>query len=197
MPRTPKSVASSNGRLDSKNWIEGALVQLADHGIDGVRIEVLARALGVTKGSFYWHFKDRDALLEAMLQTWRRKSTLQLMERLGQGSVSPIQRLDSLLKFPFASPNSRLGADVELAIRLWGRHDPRARSALAEIDELRMGFIKSIFVDLGMTQKSAEARAALVYGFMRVGASLPVEQPSVALCDEIGTALARTCTRTN
>lgn len=177
--------AKKERRLDVDDWVTAALAELADNGIDSVSVQSLARKLNVTKGSFYWHFRDRDALLEAMLQTWRRKATILVMERLEQRAANAKERLEGLLKHPFASPSSPFGAEVELAIRLWGRRDERARNVLTEIDHLRIRFIASIFADLGFTTESSRARAVLTYGFMRIGASLPKDAAAQSLSIEI------------
>ncbi|WP_219894305.1 TetR/AcrR family transcriptional regulator [Aquisediminimonas profunda] len=169
-----KSAAKPSKRLEAGDWVNAALAALADFGIGGVRVEKLALTLGVTKGSFYWHFKDRDALLLELLETWRRRATVQVMERLERRAMSAQQRLEELLRFPFASPRAAEGSDVELAIRLWGRNDPRAWRILAEIDELRLRYLTSILTELGLPTEEAEARAVIGYGFMRVGNSLPL-----------------------
>ncbi|WP_337180575.1 helix-turn-helix domain-containing protein [Sphingopyxis granuli] len=174
MPRVAKpAVAAASNRLEVADWVHAGLLLLADQGIVGVRVEALARGLGVTKGSFYWHFKDREALLREMLQSWRRRATLSVIERLQGRATTPVSRLDSLLQLPFASPKAQDGASVELAIRLWARQDATARAVLEEIDMLRMGFICAIFEELGFGSDDAQARASLVYGFMREGATLP------------------------
>lgn len=199
MARTPKALASSRGkgsaepanaRLEIKDWVNAALIDLANKGIAGVGVESLARKLGVTKGSFYWHFKDRDALLFEMLQAWRKRATLLVMERLERDEATPLTRLEGLLRFPFISPRAAEGSDVELAIRMWGRDDARARQALGEIDELRMRFITSIFTALGQPPTAAEARAALVYSFMRIAPSLPTQLETSELIENIMQAVA-------
>ncbi len=70
-----KSPRRHSARIDGNAWIQAALSILAERGISGVRVETLAKQLGVTKGSFYWHFKDRDALFDALLDSWRRVLT--------------------------------------------------------------------------------------------------------------------------
>lgn len=159
-------------RLDANAWADAALTELAEHGIDGVRVEVLAKLLRVTKGSFYWHFKDRDALLAAMLERWRRRATLLLIERLDRAGSSPADRLSELLRLPMRGQRSVLAAEIELAIRLWGRTDPRARSALEEVDDLRLEYLTRLFVEVGCSKELARARAILAYSYLRVGASL-------------------------
>ncbi|HET8778714.1 MAG TPA: helix-turn-helix domain-containing protein, partial [Agromyces sp.] len=101
-------------------WVEEGLRALAAGGTDAVRIEALAKSLGVTKGGFYGYFADRDALLEAMLDSWERESTdevLDLIEREGGDPKAKIQRA-GMLTFS----NDRL-LPIDLAIRDWARRD--------------------------------------------------------------------------
>src|SRR5215475_9213904 len=91
------ATAQNGESLDEEAWIEGGLELLASDSVDGVGIEALARKLGVTKGSFYWHFKDRAALLQAMLRSWQRKATLAIIERLEQSDKPPAERLRKIL----------------------------------------------------------------------------------------------------
>jgi AcrR family transcriptional regulator len=167
-----KKTAGETPRLDSQAWVQAALDILAEQGIDGVRVEILAKQLGVTKGSFYWHFKDRDALFEAILDTWRRQATLRIISRLDQTTQTSAGRLRQLLHLPFQGPRSERGADVELSLRLWSRRDPRARAALAEVDQLRLRYIAGLLEDCGCNANDAKARAVLAYSFIRVGATL-------------------------
>lgn len=163
------------GKLDEKAWIEAALGQLAAEGIAGVRVELLAKRLAVTKGSFYWHFKDRDALHERMLEHWRRHATLQLIERLDRNEASPAGRLKRLLRLPIQG-RSASAAEVELAIRLWARRDDRARAALAEVDQLRLRYIESLLMLCGVPAEEADARAVLAYSYIRVAATLVMDE---------------------
>jgi len=167
-----KRLLSEAPRLDSQAWVQAALDSLAEQGIDGVRVEILAKQLGVTKGSFYWHFKDRDALFEAILDAWRRQATLRIISRLDQTTQTSAGRLRHLLNLPFQGPRSERGADVELSLRLWSRRDPRARAALAEVDQLRLSYIAGLLEDCGCDANDAKARAVLAYSFIRVGTTL-------------------------
>jgi AcrR family transcriptional regulator len=159
------------GRLDAEAWINAAIVQLALTGIDGVRIELLARNLHVTKGSFYAHFRDRAELLEAVLRYWRSRATLALIDRMNLKGGSARERLKQLVALVISS-RSRWGDDAELSIRLWARQDERARTTLAEVDELRVRYITNILTECGLEAGSARARALLIYAFMRVAPSL-------------------------
>lgn len=188
MGKTPSTrSANETRRLDADAWAEAGLSELGDHGIDGVRVEVLAKRLAVTKGSFYWHFKDRDALLVSMLQLWRRRATLALIERLDQQGGSASQKLRALLRLPLKGKKAIMAAEVELAIRLWSRRDPRARAALAEVDELRLRYIERLFVEGGMTLDEARARAVLAYSYQRVAATLLSSQDNTLIrtCEDL------------
>ena len=158
-------------RLDADAWTVAALDVLAAQGIDGVRVELLARNLGVTKGSFYWHFRDRDALHVAMLERWRRRATLDIIERLDRDE-QPRHRFGALMRLPFSGPRSAHGADIELAIRLWGRRDPRARAALEEVDRLRTDYIAGLLTSFAVPAAEAQSRAVLAYCYMRVASTL-------------------------
>jgi AcrR family transcriptional regulator len=168
-------------------WVNAALEILAEQGIDGVRIEPVAKKLGVTKGSFYWHFKDRDALFEAILEDWRRGATLRIIARLDQTTQTPEGRLRQLINLPFQGARSERGADVELSLRLWSRRDARARAALAEVDQLRLGYIAGLLQDCGFAPATAQARAVLVYAFIRVGTTLvpPADEAGVGACLDV------------
>ncbi|MFT3727893.1 MAG: TetR/AcrR family transcriptional regulator [Terricaulis sp.] len=158
--------------LDADAWADGALAALAIGGIETVRVAVLAEGLGVTKGSFYWHFKDRDALLAKMLERWRRRATLGLIERLDAAGANAEDRLRRLLRLPIKGKKSAFGAQVELAIRLWARSDERAQAALAEVDEIRLRYITKLLTEIGAPVLEARARAVLAYSYLRVAASL-------------------------
>ena len=189
-----KATQSEAKRLDATAWIDAALDQLAQAGIDGVRVELLAKRLGVTKGSFYWHFKDRDRLFESMLSHWRRRATLGLIERLDRDEVTPRDRLHRLLRLPFAGKRSTWGADIELALRMWGRRDKRARVVLEEVDQLRLRYIESLLVASGTASEEAAAGAIIAYSYMRVAGTLvlPEEGELLERCEaRLASPLAR------
>jgi AcrR family transcriptional regulator len=165
-PISASPKAKSTGTLEAEHWTQAALTMLARNGIEAVRVERLAKMLGVTKGSFYWHFKDRPALLDAMLTSWRQRATLGIIDRLERSSVPPAERLRELLKLMRNSPRATRGADIEAAIRLWGHSDPRVAGVVQEIDRLRLAHIKSLVEAAhdGVRQ-DATARAALIYAY--------------------------------
>ncbi|NIJ37716.1 AcrR family transcriptional regulator [Sphingopyxis panaciterrae] len=186
MPREESAKKKDSARLGAPDWIEAALDVLSEHGIDRVSVEPIAKRLGVTKGSFYWHFKDRDDFLEAILGHWRRRATLQIIERIERADESPRERFIRLMRLPFrGSSRSRRGAEIELSIRLWGRSDPRARAALTEVDQLRLSYIRQLLVAAGVSEVDAPARAIQAYSYMRVATTLiaPGDEVLIARCE--------------
>ncbi len=164
-----KSVPSK--RLSDQAWIDAALNKLAAGNIDDVRVEALARELGVTKGSFYWHFKNRKALLERMLDSWMNKATLAVANRIHQRSHGWSDELVQLLTLPARTPPTKLAVETELAIRSWARFNELAAAKVEEIDRIRAESFCLIFSELGFSEKESIQRAAIAQAFM-LGESL-------------------------
>lgn len=148
----------SRSQLSAQDWTDAALRALADGGVAAVRVDVLARALGVSRGSFYWHFADRDALLRAALEQWERAVTTQVIERL-EGIASPRARFEQLFRTAF-------GAEVipglQPAIMAHSGH-PVVEPVLRRVTERRLGFITGLYSDLGLDPEAARRRAVICY----------------------------------
>jgi len=149
--------------LTPADWIAAATALLVDQGIDAVRVDVLARQLGVTRGSFYWHFKDRDDLLRSALQAWRDAATEQIIQRFDDRHADPRALLRELVSLPFRGERARRAASVELAIRDWARRDAMARQAVDEVDERRISYQAQVFSALGFSIAEARIRAFALY----------------------------------
>ncbi len=160
------------GPLSADSWIDAAMLVLAKKGIESVRVEPLAKLLGVTKGSFYWHFPDRSALLDAMLMSWRRRATLAIIERMERGQADPVERLRALIALPKKSLRSVDGADIEASMRLWARTDPKAAATIRDIDRLRLDYIAELLAATQRNSEDAKPRAVLVYAFILAEAAL-------------------------
>ncbi len=137
-------------RAPRSTWTEAGLRALAAGGPDAVRIEALARTLGVTKGSFYWHFDNRHALLDDILDTWERVSVDEVIERIegtpGDGDPTARSKLERL--GAIASSSEVLGIEpvaVDLAIRDWARRDEKVAHRLRRVDNRRMDYMRSLF----------------------------------------------------
>ena len=142
-------------RTPRSGWIDEGLKALAGGGPDAVRVEPLARALGVTKGGFYWHFQDRRALLGEMLDTWERLSIDEVIERIeGEGGDARVRlrRLSAL-----ASSGDEL-LRIDLAIRNWSRRDEAVAERLRRVDNRRMDYMRSLFAEFCPEEEEVEAR---------------------------------------
>lgn len=152
--------------LVPEDWIAAATTLLAERGIDAVRVDVLAKQLGVTRGSFYWHFKDREDLLQRMLTAWRNQATEQVISRFERHDEPPDELIRELLLLPFRGRAALEAASVELAIRAWAGRDAMARQRLDEIDAQRMSYIAQCLSALGHPIGQARTRAFVLYGYL-------------------------------
>ena len=135
---------------------------LAAGGPDAVRVEALAQALGVTKGGFYGHFADRNALLEEMLDTWERKAIDEVLERVERqgGDVRARLRRAGALAF------SRELLPIDLAVRDWSRRDRAVAERLRRVDNRRMDYLRLLFGALCSDEDEAEARSMLAFSLV-------------------------------
>jgi AcrR family transcriptional regulator len=146
-------------RTPRTSWIQEGLRALGVGGPDAVRIEKLAEALGVTKGGFYWHFDDRGALLEEMLDGWERMGVDAVIERVegdGGDARAKLRRL-----FALTSSGPRGFLKIELAIRDWARRDKAVAKRLRRIDNRRMEYMRSLFSDFCSDEDEVEVRCVL------------------------------------
>ncbi len=146
-------------------WIDAATDVLVDQGIDHVRVDTLAGQLGVTRGSFYWHFRDREDLLRRVLQAWRERATVQLTQRLERARSDPREQLHDVVSLPFRGRAALRAARIELAIRAWARRDEMARVAVDEADRARLDYHLQLFQALGFESTEARARAFVLYSY--------------------------------
>jgi AcrR family transcriptional regulator len=149
----------------SQDWVAAGLAELATRGVDGVRVEVLAERLGVTKGGFYRRFKDRRALLNAILETWKDGRIASIKRQAEQGGGTAVERIRSLIRL-FSERANAQGMALELAIRQWARTDPMAAAAAAKVDVARLETTSMLYRDLGLSVPDADARAVLLYAFL-------------------------------
>lgn len=177
--RRPTADANARTRLTPEAWIEAATAVLVDQGIDHVRVDVLAGQLRVTRGSFYWHFRDREDLLRRVLQAWREQSTVQLTRRLERAGSDPQEQLRDVISLPFRGRAALRGARIELAIRAWARRDRVAQEAVDEADAARIAHHDRIFQALGFKAAEAQMRGFLLYSY-EVAESLLTRQGSAA-----------------
>ncbi len=154
---------SAELRTPRGSWIEEGLRALADGGPDAVKVELLAKRLGVTKGGFYGQFADRDELLAAVLDTWERESTDEVVERVERegGDMATKVRRAGALTFS----GERL-LPVDLAVRDWARRDPAVAERLRRVDNRRMDYLRQLFGSGLDDPVDVEARSLLAFSLV-------------------------------
>lgn len=151
--------------LTRADWIAAALALLIDEGIDAVRITRLADVLSVTRGSFYWHFRDRDDLYEALIAHWERSNTAAVLD-----AVRDAPSLDAgiLALFDTWLDTSRFDPRLDSAMRDWARRSEDVRNAVEAADDARIKGIAALFAAHGFDETDAFIRARIIY-FTQVG----------------------------
>ncbi len=146
-------------RTPRRTWIEEGLRALSAGGPDAVRIEALARALGVSKGGFYGYFDDRRALLDEMLDTWERRSTDEVIERVEREGGDAMARARRAGALTFSSEL----LPIDLAVRDWSRREPAVAERLRRVDNRRMGYLRSQLVTVCADEDELEARSLTAF----------------------------------
>jgi AcrR family transcriptional regulator len=149
-------------RTPRERWVEEGMRALAAGGPDAVRIEPLARTLGVTRGGFYWHFANRGALLAEMLDRWERDTTTALIEVLEADGGEPRAKLRRLWELATERPV----LPVDLAVRDWARRDPAVARRLVGVDERRMEYLRTLYRPLCEREDEVEIRALLSFSLL-------------------------------
>ncbi|MFM7333260.1 MAG: TetR family transcriptional regulator [Tabrizicola sp.] len=151
-------------KLARTDWVLAALRALVRGGIGAVRVEALARDLGATKGSFYWHFKDLGELHQVMLELWSEIGTRRVTELVRGSGLDPMGQLLLLVDMVSVTPGEALGGvEIEPALRDWGRIDPRARAALEAVDRQRLEDITGFLRAAGVPETELLPKAQLIY----------------------------------
>jgi AcrR family transcriptional regulator len=145
-------------RTPRSRWIEEGLRAIAAGGPDAVRVETLARALGVTKGGFYWHFEDRRALLGEMLDEWERVGVDEVIARVELEGGDARTRLRRL--FELASRSGEL-LRIDLAVRDWARRERAVAKRVRRVDNRRMDYLRSLFGAFCADEDDVEARSLM------------------------------------
>ena len=144
-------------QLSAKDWLDQGLRTLAESGFTALKAEPLAKAMGVSRGSFYWHFADIGAYHAAILRHWREVAAEQVIANL-EASSEDENPLQLLLQRSFSSKPA-----LENAIRTWATIDPLARSAVQATDRRRLSYVESLFERSGVAPEVARSRAQIFY----------------------------------
>ncbi len=179
-----RKVAGRAGALTADDWLQAASRVIAEAGVSAVAVEPLARRLGVTKGSFYWHFPNRDALLEATLERWERESTEAVIAAVEQ-VADPRERLRRLAEVsiddPLGSRTPGPGIAFDDAFELAvsdAVEDPIVQPVLRRVSERRVDYLQECYRALGSSPGEARRRALLVYAAYLGTLRLTREAPS-------------------
>ncbi len=161
--------------LTRDDWISGAWDMLGENGLDGVRVEPLARRLGVTKGSFYWHFKDRQQLMDALLDRWFSIWDDQMLPDMEE-AANPADRIWAL----FESVVGRVTRGQTVSLRMMSHSDADVARRIEERDAQRLSFLTSQLVEIGFAADEARVRGQ-VYQTIMTGeylrsGGLPLEE---------------------
>ena len=169
---------SETPRLTPDDWLDAAFKAVVDGGFDNVRVLVIAQALGVTRGSFYWHFADHADLVTSLIARWRERE-VELNRALQRESMAdPQVDLERLLEAALAHAGTDLeNMRFELALRGLGRRDPAIAKLLVEVDAARMALFESKFQRLTGDPKTAAELAVLFY-LVIVGSNQALSRPS-------------------
>jgi AcrR family transcriptional regulator len=156
-------------RTARDKWIEEGLRALSAGGPEAVRIEVLAQALGVTKGGFYGYFANRDELLTEMLDRWEREVADAVIEQVERDGGDGRARLARLFAIVGTSADPVRSPLLDLAVRDWSRRDPTVAERLRRVDNRRMEYLRSLFATFCPDPDDVEVRCMLTFS-VRIGA---------------------------
>jgi AcrR family transcriptional regulator len=164
--RTSKSPGSRHERLGPEAWVGAARDVLIQHGVARVKVEPIATLLGVTTGSFYWHFRNRQQLLDALLSDWETNNSLPMFEAVAKAGADPDRQLLSLVNV-WLEENDYSPA-YDSAVRDWARTSTAVERTVRRVDERRIELLHAIFIGLGDPEPDALVRARITY-FHQVG----------------------------
>ena len=178
-------------QLSAQDWVDLGLKTLAKSGFTALKAEPLAKAMGVSRGSFYWHFADIGAFHAAILTRWREVATEQIIAAVeaAKNNNKGDDPLAVLLKLTFGSK-----LVLEKAVRSWAANDARARAAVVAVDRRRLDYIESLLKQAGLAEDIARARAQILFwaffGFALADQQLPPDRQQAVL-DELLRIVAR------
>lgn len=183
---------TAKARLTRSDWIMAGFRALLAAGPDAIRAEALARDLGATKGSFYWHFKDVADLRASMLAAWEDLATTGLRQALQPSGDAPRARVLRLVDQVSALPAAEEGGlALEPAVRDWGRVDPLARAVLERVDAQRIATLRDFLGEAGLPYMQASAAAVRFYAaligleHLRITCGIEMGPPLRAVAEDL------------
>jgi AcrR family transcriptional regulator len=161
-PLKPRAISPANGRemLEREDWLAGARRLLISQGVNAVKIDRLARELGVTRGGFYYRFKSRSDLLNALMEDWRDHNSVATLAAI-KGKGAPVDRILALMKVWIEEVDYVPAYDI--AMREWGRVSAKVAKLVRAVDDERIEAFHQLFVDAGYPDQEAFIRARVFY----------------------------------
>lgn len=179
------TAADPKAKLGRSDWVLAALRALVRGGIGAVKVEPLAREIGATKGSFYWHFKNIGELHQVMLELWEDIATHRITTAVRASGLDPKAQLMLLADMVSVRPGEAMGGiEIEPALRDWGRNDPRARAVLERVDRQRLQDLAGFLRAAGVGEGELLPKAQLIYA-----AVIGLEQLRLTTATEMGPPL--------
>jgi AcrR family transcriptional regulator len=155
-PRRPNKAST----LSRDEWLERALDVVSRGGGAKLRIDNLVKKIGVTKGSFYWHFKNRDDFVRSLINYWHERYTLTVSDYLDDYEGSAKEKLRKLMEMVFVEQLTR----HDLAIRSWAIAEPKLRVLVKRTDDHRLNYLRMLFRGIGFNKDGADLRARVFLG---------------------------------
>ena len=155
--------AARQSRLTREAWLAKALDILAEDS-EHLRIDELASRLGVSKGSFYWHFENRSDFVRTLAEYWRDANTQVVADAVSELDGTPEERLHALMRLLLENRSAR----YDLAVRAWARHEPKILPVIREVDKIRLNTLRRIFAEIGFEEPELSMRTrafVLIHSF--------------------------------
>ena len=146
--------------FDAQIWIKVGLDALKAEGLNQFSVEALARKVGVTKGSFYWHFKDKEDYFKRVVDYWQQNQLLIIHSFSNKPSADPCEQLWRVMQFMLEKNSSD-----DIAMRSWVKHYAYATKAVKKVDKMRLQYLQGLFKDIGFNRQNAILRAQMLYHY--------------------------------
>jgi len=164
--KKPRATRAAGASLGRDEWVQAARTALIGGGVESIKVDALARMLGVTGGSFYWHFRDRADLLDALLDDWRTANSAPWFDAVSAAGDDPYAQFEAIVAMWIDEAGFNPAYDS--AVRDWARTSSDAEAAVRDADERRVALLADVFRRFGYADEPAFVRARIAY-FHQVG----------------------------
>ena len=160
--KKPARSSADSTRLSREQWLARALEVLGKKGASELTVESLAQKLGVTKGSFYWHFKDRADFFRQLIEYWDEHFTQTVITKVTDQGGTPEERLLALMQRVHTKRLDRF----EMPIRAWAQQNPKLAPLVRSVDRHRILFVSALFQEMGFDEGEADMRTRIFLTYM-------------------------------